>query len=95
MPWAVDSAAVLARFRTALDTAYGPRLERVVLFGSRARGEARPDSDYDVAVFLRDLTDRWREFDWLADITTGILYNQGAVIHAIPYPAGGTGVARR
>jgi predicted nucleotidyltransferase len=46
---------ILKRFRAALDALYGGRLERVVLFGSRARGEARQDSDYDVAVFLRDL----------------------------------------
>ena len=46
---------ILTRFRAALDALYGSRLERVVLFGSRARGEARQDSDYDVAVFLRDL----------------------------------------
>ena len=49
---------VLIRFRAALNEAYGPRLERVVLYGSRARGDAVPDSDYDVAVFLRDMPDR-------------------------------------
>jgi predicted nucleotidyltransferase len=48
---------ILRRFRTALEALYGDRIERVVLFGSRARGEARDDSDYDVAVFLRDLAD--------------------------------------
>jgi len=36
---------VLVRFRKALDELYGDRLERVVLFGSRARGDARPGSD--------------------------------------------------
>src|SRR5947208_2133178 len=41
--------AVLARFREALDAAFGDRIERVILYGSRARGDARPDSDYDVA----------------------------------------------
>jgi predicted nucleotidyltransferase len=51
---------VLSRFRTAPDKAYGGRLERVVLQGSRARGDARPDSDYDVAVFPRDNADRGR-----------------------------------
>jgi predicted nucleotidyltransferase len=45
---------------------YGNQLERVVLFGSRARGDARPDSDYDVAVFLKALPDRWAELDRLA-----------------------------
>src|SRR5712691_2261832 len=48
------SDPVLNRFRAALNEAYGERIERVVLFGSRARGDARPDSDYDVAVFLKD-----------------------------------------
>jgi hypothetical protein len=53
---------VLRRFRKALDTMYGHRLDRVVLFGSRARGDARPDSDYDAAVFLRDMADRFAEW---------------------------------
>ena len=55
MPTNVLEDRVLIRFRAGLDIAYGPRLERVVLFGSRARGDARPGSDYDVAVFLRDI----------------------------------------
>jgi hypothetical protein len=45
---------VLVRFREALDEIDGRQIERVVLFGSRARGGARPDSDDDVAVFLTD-----------------------------------------
>jgi predicted nucleotidyltransferase len=42
---------ILKRFRAALDEMYGARLERAVLFGSRARGDASEDLDYDVAVF--------------------------------------------
>lgn len=53
---------VLMRFRCAVTEIYGDRVERVVLFGSRARGDAEPDSDYDVAVFLHDMADRWQEF---------------------------------
>jgi len=79
---------VLARFRKALDEMYGNRLERVVLFGSRARGDARPDSDYDVAVFLRDMDDRGTELHRLADLSTGIIYETGEFVHAMPYPAG-------
>jgi predicted nucleotidyltransferase len=79
---------ILVRFRAALDTLYGDRIERVVLFGSRARGDARPDSDYDVAVFLNGLTDRWQEADQISDIETDILYDAGAFIHAMPYRAG-------
>jgi predicted nucleotidyltransferase len=79
---------ILKRFRAALDEIYGERLERVVLFGSRARGDAREDSDYDVAVFLKDLTDRWPELDRLADLSTDILDETGEFIHAMPYRAG-------
>jgi uncharacterized protein len=46
---------VLNQFRTAVTARYGDRVERIVLFGSRARGDQRPDSDYDIAVFLNDL----------------------------------------
>jgi predicted nucleotidyltransferase len=80
---------ILKRFRAALDAMYGPRIERVVLFGSRARGDAREDSDYDVAVFLRDYapgtsTELYR----LADLGADILDKTGAFVHAMPYPAG-------
>ena len=67
-----------------------PFLERyrAVLFGSRARGDARPDSDYDVAVFLREMGDRFAEMDRLADLSTDILDEMGEFIHAMPYRAG-------
>lgn len=78
---------ILARFRAALAKTYGERLERAVLFGSRARGDAQPDSDYDVAVFLRDMPDRFAELNRLADLSTDILYETGGLIHAMPYQA--------
>lgn len=76
---------VLARFRTALDAMYGDQIERVVLFGSRARGDARPDSDYDVAVFLSSMSDRFAELYRLADLSTDILGDTGEFVHAMPY----------
>ncbi len=82
------SDPILVRFRAALDQLYGDRIERVVLFGSRARGDAQPDSDYDIAVFLRDLTDRWREAKRLSAIETDILAETGAFIHSMPYSTG-------
>jgi predicted nucleotidyltransferase len=78
---------VLVRFREALKETYGDRLERVVLFGSRARGDARPDSDYDIAVFLRNLDDRYRELDRLAHLSTGLIDETGEVVNAMVYGA--------
>jgi predicted nucleotidyltransferase len=79
---------VMRRFRAALDAHYGKRLERAVLFGSHARGDARPDSDYDVAVFLRDYGGLWQELQPLGEITTEILLDTDAVISPKPFPAG-------
>ncbi len=79
---------ILSKFRAALAEMYGDRLERVVLYGSRARGDPTEDSDYDIAVFLRNLSDRMAESDKIALAATDILSEAGTVIHAIPLPAG-------
>lgn len=44
----VLEAAALAAFSSRAREALGHRLVRVVLFGSRARGEGRDDSDLDL-----------------------------------------------
>src|SRR5712692_2653044 len=79
---------ILRRFRAALDAVYGDRIERIVLFGSRARGEGAAESDYDVAVFLKGLTDRWAERRRLADIAAEIFDSTGEDIQTIPVAAG-------
>jgi predicted nucleotidyltransferase len=58
-----------------------------VLFGSRARGEAQSDSDYDVAVFLTAPPDRWAELDRLPDLRVQFFDETGAFFDAKPYPA--------
>src|SRR5437870_2359007 len=82
---------VLRRFRSALDEIYGDRIERVVLFGSRARGEAHRESDYDVAVFLRDLADRQTERRRLAALASELMDQTGEEIDAKPFLAGSYG----
>ena len=79
---------VLTRFRKLLDETYGARLERVVLYGSRAHGDTRPDSDYDIAVFLRYMDNRDPELYRLAGLSSKIIEETGAFVHATPYRAG-------
>jgi uncharacterized protein len=76
---------VLRRYKAALAALYGEELERVVLFGSRARGEAHAESDYDVAIFLKSLPNRWRELDRLASPRVQFLDDTGAFFDAKPY----------
>jgi hypothetical protein len=72
----------LTRLRAAIDQLYGDRSDR-----GRAVTRRRIPT-YDVAVFLKDVTDRWQEFDRLADLATDILDETGELVHAIPYRAG-------
>ena len=46
----------LAELKIRLGELLGDNLQRMVLFGSKARGDAQPESDLDVAVLVRDLT---------------------------------------
>ena len=75
----------LKRFKQALIDTYGPRLLSARLFGSRARGDHRPDSDYDVAVFLTDVADLSKVWSDMADMATDILYDSGEWITPIPF----------
>ena len=43
---------LLAELRRRFEALYGPRLVRMMLFGSHARGDAEPGSDIDVLVVL-------------------------------------------
>src|SRR5580700_3631781 len=82
---------ILVRLRAALARTYGHRLERAVLYGSRARGDHRPDSDYNIAVFIRYPGDFIVESTHLAERSMDILSDTGAVISATPFPAGAYG----
>ena len=53
----------------------------------RARGDAHAESDYDVAVFLRQSQGLWRESGRLAEIETDVLFETGAVISTLAFPA--------
>ena len=54
--------------------------ERVYLFGSRARGDAREDSDYDLLVTVRERTDEGRELEVRAN---GAMWGVGAPVHIV------------
>lgn len=41
---------------------FGYNIERIILFGSRARGDAKPDSDWDfLVIVVEDLTFRQKQ----------------------------------
>ena len=48
--------AALADLRRWLEGRFGQRLDGLLLFGSRARGQGHPESDLDVLVVERELS---------------------------------------
>jgi uncharacterized protein len=51
-----DVEELVQKFRNEIGIALGSNLERVILYGSRARGDEAQDSDLDILVVLRDLS---------------------------------------
>jgi len=68
----VDEDATLRRLVGGIVEAFDP--EQVILFGSRARGDATPRSDYDLCVVASDVDSRHdmiREIHGLREPRTG------------------------
>lgn len=64
---------------------YGAQLVDILVFGSRALGDARPDSDIDLAVVLQDGDwSFWREQGFLADLAYDAMIEPGLWIQAWP-----------
>lgn len=45
---------ILTKTQQGLKKIYGDRLDQIILFGSQARGDARPDSDIDILIVLKN-----------------------------------------
>lgn len=73
-------ATLLAELRKGLERLYGERLVKVILFGSRARGDADPDSDIDVLVVLKGNVSPWPEIERTGDLAADILLEQGELV---------------
>ena len=75
----------LHRFARALNQTYDGRVQKLVVFGSRARGEAAPDSDVDVAVVLDRMSGRrYDERMRMTDLAYEILLDTGLRLQAWP-----------
>jgi uncharacterized protein len=62
-----------------------PQITRIILFGSRARGDAKPYSDYDILIVVDE---RARPLiDALYDATMQVLYRTGRLISLKIYRA--------
>jgi len=69
---------VAVEFAREVRERLGPRVRKVVLFGSRARGDAREDSDYDDVVVVDRRSPEVRET--LLAIEVNLLDRRGSLV---------------
>jgi hypothetical protein len=78
--------AVAQKFADAARDHFGPRLVRIRLYGSAARGDWTPESDIDVLVLLDQVTSG--DMDWICrEATRHGLLDSGWLLQPLPMPA--------
>jgi predicted nucleotidyltransferase len=73
-------------FKDKLQEVYGNRLIAVILYGSYARDEANEESDIDLLILLKDISDFWKEVHQISEIESEVLelLDYQVLISAIP-----------
>ena len=75
--------AALWDLREALRETYGDRLQRLIVFGSHARGDARADSDVDVLIVLGGDVDPLDEARRTSDIVIDVAVHHGVSLSLV------------
>jgi uncharacterized protein len=82
MKSSIQSDPVLTFFKEAVMARLGKHLRQVLLFGSRARGDATAESDYDLLVVVDQVDSSITK--WIDAIAGQVLIEHGAVLSAFP-----------
>jgi predicted nucleotidyltransferase len=80
-----EEKKVIERFKGEVTRALGDRLDRIVLFGSRARGDADDESDFDFLVALRKVEKE--DKDKIQKIASDLSLKYNIVITALVIPS--------
>jgi predicted nucleotidyltransferase len=73
-----NETSAIGRLKTALAERLGRQLVEIRLFGSKARGDSRPESDIDMLVIVT--TDDWHICDIVYGIVIDIQLDLGVII---------------
>ena len=79
---------IINEFKQAVKEIYGSRLDKIVLYGSYARGDFHKESDIDILVVLKDEEVSFtKELARVSDITWDIWEKTLVNIHFLPMAA--------
>lgn len=65
----------------------GLRIERALIYGSRARGDHKPESDADLALVIKTQADDWRLLWTLSGLAYDIYLETDILIQPVPISA--------
>lgn len=71
---------ILAELRHYFNDLYGDRLVQLILYGSQARGDAKPDSDIDILVVLNEPVSAGQEIDRTSEFVAALCLERTVVI---------------
>lgn len=80
----VSISTLRAWLREHFAALYGERLVHLVIYGSHARGDARKDSDVDVAIVLEGAVDAPAEIARTAPLVADAVLEFGVVVSIYP-----------
>lgn len=63
---------------------YGDNLLRIILYGSKVRGDSVPESDIDLLVVLKNMDLTYDEISKITEISAPICLKYNVVISALP-----------
>jgi hypothetical protein len=81
-----EGRRVVERYRDLAVARFGDEIDRIVLYGSRARGDWHRDSDWDLAVFLRHPVTGVDQ-RLVSEIGHDVMCATGAIVQSVALPA--------
>jgi len=75
--------AIVRELQRGLESLYGERLVKLVIFGSQVRGDALPGSDIDVMVVLRGSLDPSLEIARTGDLVASLSLENDVVVSCV------------
>ena len=78
----INEKKIVHLFGQEIKKRFGHRLKKIILFGSRARGDSTHDSDYDCLVILNEISPSVK--DTIDEIAGEFLYRYNVVLSVFP-----------